>query len=181
MHKRWPLALRDAVVSGTIAAASSTVALATAGRIETGSAYAPTNAISRWIFGDEAAHHDEPSARHTLLGYAIHHGASVLWAGVYERVFGRYTERGDIARSLGAGFAVSALACFVDYQLTPRRLQPGYELRLSRAALAGVYAAFGVGLALGAVVNARASDRSRRRAHASRVRTRSRASSRASA
>jgi hypothetical protein len=177
MRNRWDRALRDAVVSGTIAAVTSTAALAAAGRMETGSAVAPTNAISHWIFGDSAASRNEPSARHTLVGYAIHHGASVFWALVYERLFGRHTANGDPARALGAGLAVSALACFVDYKLTPRRLQPGYEMRLSRPALAGVYAAFGVGLAAGAIVNAR----SRRASRSSRARTTSRTWSRASA
>jgi hypothetical protein len=157
MKKPWPQVMRDAAVSGTLAAVASTAVLAAAGRAETGSAFAPTNAISHWIFGDEAARRDDASARHTLVGFAIHHGASVFWALVFERLFGRANARGDVLPALGAGMAVSALACFVDYQLTPKRLQPGYEMRLSRPALAAVYVAFGAGLALGALVNARAS------------------------
>jgi hypothetical protein len=157
MAKPWRQSLRDAAVSGSIAAVTSTAVLAAAGRVETGSAFAPTNAISHAIFGDAAAQRDDASARHTLVGFAIHHAASVFWALVFERSFGRANARGDLLPALGAGMAVSALACFVDYQLTPKRLQPGYEMRLSRPALAAVYAAFGAGLALGAVVNARAS------------------------
>ncbi len=42
--------------------------------------------------------------------------------------------------------------CFADYQLTPRRFQPGYEAHLSKPSLAVVYGAFGVGLALGAML-----------------------------
>jgi hypothetical protein len=37
----------------------------------------------------------------------------------------------------------------VDYRLTPRRLMPGYERRLSQPSLLAVYAAFAAGLALG--------------------------------
>jgi hypothetical protein len=47
------------------------------------------------------------------------------------------------------------VACFVDYQLTPDRLKPGYERHLSRPSLAVVYGAFGVGLALGAMLSRR--------------------------
>jgi hypothetical protein len=158
MQKAWRRTVRDAAVTGTVAAVLSTAVLAAAGRREAGSAFAPTNATSRWLYGEEeAASVDGPTARHTLVGYAIHHGASIFWALVYELLFGtEAARRGAIVTPLVKGLAVSGLACFVDYQLTPRRLQPGYELRLSKPALAGVYLAFGVGLGLGAVVNARA-------------------------
>jgi hypothetical protein len=43
------------------------------------------------------------------------------------------------------------LACFVDYQLTPQRLTPGFEHRLSSRAMLAVYACFAVGLAIGSV------------------------------
>ena len=53
--------------------------------------------------------------------------------------------------ALAASAAASAVACFTDYQLTPKRLPPGYEKRLSRPALALVYGTFAVGLAAGAM------------------------------
>ncbi len=56
----------------------------------------------------------------------------------------------DARAAMAGGLTTSALACFVDYRLTPHRLQPGFEQRLSRPALAGVYLAFGVGIAVGA-------------------------------
>lgn len=143
----WRRASADALVSGSIASVASTLALAVLGRREAGSAYAPTNATSHWIHGDEAARRDDPSVRHTAVGYTIHHGASVFWAVFYERWFGERRDRGDVPGSLAGGALVAALACFVDYRLTPRRLQPGYEMRLSRPALAIVYGAFGAGLA----------------------------------
>jgi hypothetical protein len=164
MKNGWRDAMRNAAVSGSIAALTSTAALMAAGRRETGSALAPTNAVSHWIWGDRAARHDEPSARYTLVGYTIHHLASVFWAVVYQRLLGRSADRGVPGRAVAGGLAVAALACFVDYRLTPRRLQPGYEMRLSRPALAGVYTAFGLGLALGAIVNARARRGARHRA-----------------
>jgi hypothetical protein len=55
-------------------------------------------------------------------------------------------------RALEVGTVASAVACFTDYQLTPPRLRPGYEERLSKPSLAVVYAAFGAGLAAGALL-----------------------------
>jgi hypothetical protein len=49
--------------------------------------------------------------------------------------------------------AMTAVAAFVDYQLTPKRLTPGFEAHLSKGAMVGVFAAFGAGLALGAILN----------------------------
>ena len=45
------------------------------------------------------------------------------------------------------GAATSAIAYVVDYHVVPRRLTPGFELRLPGAALAGIYAAMALGLA----------------------------------
>jgi hypothetical protein len=46
---------------------------------------------------------------------------------------------------------VAGLACLVDYTITPPRFTPGFEKRLSKPALAAVYAAFGAGLAAAAL------------------------------
>ena len=146
--KPWSEAVKDGVISGAATSALSTVALAARGQRESGSIYGPTNAVSHWFWGDDAARHNEPAIRYTLVGYGIHHAAATLWATLYERWFGRTAERGEIIPALAGGAAVAALACFVDYKMTPHRLQPGYEMRLSRRSLFLVYGAFGVGLAL---------------------------------
>jgi hypothetical protein len=146
--KPWKEALRDGAVTGSIASVLSTAVLALRGEQETGSRYAPTNAISHWIWGDEAARHDEPNVRHTVAGYGIHHASSTLWAVVYEKLFGERADRKETGPALAGAAAVSALACFVDYKLTPHRLQPGFEQRLSRPSLFWVYAGFGAGLAI---------------------------------
>jgi hypothetical protein len=57
-----------------------------------------------------------------------------------------------MAPTLAAAGATSAIACFADYQLTPERLHPGYEKRLSTPSLALVYGVFGLGLAAGAMM-----------------------------
>ena len=148
----WKKSLQRGMVSGTASSLLSTVALAGLGKAETGSPYAPTNAISHWLWGDRAARHDRPSARHTLVGYAIHHASATFWAVLFERFAGNKLDQASPARTLQAAGAASAVACFTDYQLTPHRLHPGYEMRLSRPSLALIYGAFGVGLAAGALL-----------------------------
>lgn len=148
--KAFPLALRHGTLSGSLASILSTIALAACGKRETGSMFAAVNAISHWLWGDRAALRDEFSLKHTALGYAIHHGSAVFWGVLFERYVSRILDRQQVAPTLAAAAGATAVACFVDYQLTPHRLQPGYEMRLSRPALLLVYGAFGAGLAAGA-------------------------------
>ena len=96
-----------------------------------------------------------PTLRHTVPGYLIHHGSAMFWSVLFERLCGRLLDRKKPAMTLGMATAASAVACFADYQLTPKRFQPGYEAHLSRPSLAVVYGAFGVGLALGAMLTRR--------------------------
>ena len=159
--KTWTSALRDALVSGSSASIASTAVLAAAGKAETGHAFAPTNAISHWYWGQPATRRNRLSWRHTALGYLTHHGASVFWATLYEKVFGARRAQASAAAALAQAGAVAAHACFVDFRLTPARLMPGYEQRLSRRSLAAVYAAFAAGLALGGALLVVAADRRR--------------------
>jgi hypothetical protein len=152
----WNIATRRGLLSGAAASALSTVALAALGKAGTGSMFAPTNAISHWIWGEKAARRDLPSVRYTALGYTIHHLSSTFWAVLFERFVGTRLDRLAPAPTLAAATATSAVACFVDYQLTPRRLRPGFEKRLSKPSLALVYGAFGLGLAAGALMSRRA-------------------------
>jgi hypothetical protein len=152
----WNTAFRRGLVGGATSSLLSTAALALLGRREAGSAYAPTNAVSHWIYGDEALREDSPTLRHTVPGYLIHHGSAMFWSVLFERLCGRLLDRKEPVVTLGAATAASAVACFVDYRLTPERLQPGFEAHLSRPSLAVVYGAFGVGLALGAMLSRRA-------------------------
>jgi hypothetical protein len=150
--EKWKIALRRGLVSGAASSLLSTVALAAFGKSEAGSIFAPTNAISHWLWGDKAAHRDAPSLRYTLIGYVIHHASATFWAVLFERVAGDRLDGQSAARTVQAATAASAVACFTDYQLTPRRLRPGFEQRLSAPALAVVYGAFGLGLAAGALL-----------------------------
>jgi hypothetical protein len=138
---------RNAAVSGTVASLMSTLALAQLGRRDAGRATAPINAVSHWYWDTEALRHGQPSLKYTLPGYLTHHAASIFWAAAYEQGFGRAARRSPAA-ALAAGAVVAALAAFVDFTLTPRRLTPGFEHRLTRRSLVLVYGAFALGLAL---------------------------------
>lgn len=146
--KPWSEALRDGAVSGSVASLASTAALATCSQFENGTPYAPTNATSHWLWGRRALRQDRPSVRYTAIGYGTHHASAILWASLYEKLFGEQAERGNTAAALAGGTAVAALACLVDYKLTPPRLQPGYEERLSKSSLAVVYGVLGLSFAL---------------------------------
>lgn len=139
--------LRRALRSGSLASVFSAAALGLCGEWEDGHPAAPTNATSQWLWGRrEALRSDRPDLRHTAVGYTIHHLASLFWAALYERWLEQDRATAPGARFVRAG-ALSALACFVDLKLTPPRLRPGFERRLSAGSLAIVYGAFALGLA----------------------------------
>jgi hypothetical protein len=143
----WEVAFRRAVWSGSAAALLSAATLAICGKVEHNAAAGPLNGPSQWIWGQRAARRRKPSVRHTLVGYAIHHVASLGWAMLHEKhVSGRAHSR---AAHLLAGAATAAFACAVDYRVARGRLQPGFDKQLSRTSLTLVYAAFGLGLAIG--------------------------------
>lgn len=146
--KTWSEAIRDGAVSGSIASLASTAALSACGRGENRNAYAPTNATSHWVWGEHATSQGKPSMKYTALGYGIHHASSMLWATVYEKMFGKRAEDKALEPALAGGLAVAALACFVDLKLTPQRLTPGFERHLSARSLFLVYATFGLALAV---------------------------------
>lgn len=147
--KNWKEAIRDGFFSGSVASVLSTVALALGGRREAGDAYAPTNAVSHWIWGDIAGRQNGFQPKYTVLGYLIHHGSAVFWAALLEKCYGHKLDKGDADTIVKAAAATTAIACFADYKLTPHRLHPGYEMRLSKPSLLAVYASFGLGLAIG--------------------------------
>lgn len=144
----WRRALARSVLSGSVASVLSACTLLLLGRRQTGSAVAPVNAVSHWYFGDKAARRDRPSLKYTLTGYLTHHVASIFWATIFERLFERRTWP-TRTPPVGPAAAVALTAAVVDYTITPKRLTPGFEKRLTATSLIGVYGAFAVGLALG--------------------------------
>ncbi len=149
---QWKTALREGGLAGTLASVLSTAVLAAAGARQAGSAVAPTNAVSHWLWGEESLHAQRPTLRHTVTGYVTHHLASIFWAALYSRLYGRRESAKELPQAIAGGLATSAVACFVDYRLTPKRLTPGFEHRLSATAMVAVYGALAAGFALGAVL-----------------------------
>ncbi|WP_018987448.1 hypothetical protein [Methylophilus methylotrophus] len=147
--KTWPEAIHHGLMSGAAASVLSTAALSVLGKMEAGDVHAPTNAISHWIWGDVAASKNGFQSKYTIPGYVIHHASAVFWAVLLERYYGQALDKSNHARILEAAGATAAIACFTDYKLTPHRLQPGFEMRLSKPSLLLVYASFAIGLAWG--------------------------------
>jgi hypothetical protein len=136
----------------------SLAALGLRGLSETGSASAPLNAVSHVLWGDEALRRDDPSVDHTLVGGAVHLGSGLVWAALYGWV--RQRRRQPTAlNSVTDAIVVSAVAAAVDFRLTPHRLTPGFEHRLSRPGLVWVYGAFAAGLALSGIRSQRGHSR----------------------
>jgi hypothetical protein len=150
--EEWIQAGKQALVSGTLASVLSTGVLALIGKSKLDKPVAPTNATSHWLWGDQAFDALDPSLEHTAIGYATHHASAVMWATIFERWLNHSgTLRTEEIVRDAAG--MTAVAAFVDYQLTPKRFTPGFEAHLSKGAMVGVFAAFGAGLALGAILN----------------------------
>lgn len=150
----WLAAGKRALLSGTLASVISTGVLLWFGHRNLGKPFAPTNATSHWLWGDiESFNSLEPTVRHTAVGYGTHHASALMWALFYERLLGDDPERTSTLVLSAAG--MTALAAFVDYQMTPKRLTPGFEAHLNRSSMLGVFAAIGVGLAAGALLNRR--------------------------
>ncbi len=153
-RRRPSTILGRAVVSGTVGSVTSTVALALLARAEGHAAPQPVNATSHWLHGDQAASARRMDLTHTAVGYATHHAATIFWAVLFERWLAPdrpLPATTLLARALGT----SAIAAAVDYGPTPRRFTPGWELVLSKRAMAAAYAAMALGLTAGALLTQR--------------------------
>jgi hypothetical protein len=153
--KHWTLTLREGVVSGTLAGLASAVALAIAGQRDTGSPYAAINAESHWLWGDESLREDRPTLKHTLAGIVTHQLSTVFWATLYALVRGERRAVHRVPEALIGGIATSAAAAAIDYTLVPKRLTPGFEHRLSRGSMVGVFAAIAGGIVIGTLLQGR--------------------------
>jgi hypothetical protein len=151
MNALFAYALRRVLTNGALASAVSGVVLMRRGKAETGSAAAPVNAVSHWLWPRSALRRDAASARYTATGAVVHYAASLLWCGLYEGLRGRRSHP-TAANAIGDALAVTAVAAVVDLKLVPKRLTPGFEERLSARSLVMVYGGFAAGLALGGLL-----------------------------
>jgi hypothetical protein len=149
--------LKRAIASGTISGLATAAVALLEGKRETGSYYAPLNATSHIVWGNEAARQDSPSLKYTLTGFLLNHASTIFWALFYEKLFGRdATEHGHAGSRtsqapwaepvLGAA-AVTTAAYVIDYHLIPERFTPGFEKRLSAKSLATIFVTLAIGLA----------------------------------
>ena len=140
---------------GNVAGLVSMAALAWRGRREIGSAVAPLNAPSHWLWGDRALRQDVPSWRYTGLGVLIHQASALMWGLIYERLWASRRPVQTLPVHLRDAAVATAAAATVDLVLTPKRFTPGFERRLSAEGLVWTYAAFAVGVALGSYASRR--------------------------
>lgn len=144
------------LATGITAAAASAAAAYACSHRENGHGARPLNAITHIYDGGEPPAHDGPSRRNTALGLAIHTGACVFWAVVFEAVLGRYARR-SASRAGVSGATVAATAYVVDYHVVHPRFRPGIEEYLSGRALFAVYGALATGFAASALLTGRRS------------------------
>ena len=147
----WKQALREGVVAGSLASIFSAAYLAWAGNRRDEPA-APLNAVSHWFFGNRALREDEPSLLYTATGYVTHHMASIFWATLHAKAWGARPEAKQPLPAVAGAVTAAAVASFVDYQLTPKRLTPGFEHRLGKPEMVNVYACFALGMAIGSLL-----------------------------
>ncbi len=147
----WAKTLRSAMLSGSLASVTSTVALAFLARAEGKAAVQPVNSTSHWLNGEQAGSFKQADLAHTAVGYATHHAATLFWAVIFERWVG---PRRPVAAlpMLRDALLLSAIAAAVDYGATPKRFTPGWEFVLSKRSMAAAYVAMAVGLAAGALI-----------------------------
>jgi hypothetical protein len=146
--------VRHAAGDGTLAALLSIGVLLWRGLRDSGSAAAPINAISHWLWPQRALQRDDVTLQYTGTGSVVHLASSMLWAAVYGALRTR-RRRPTVLNAVTDAAAVSALAATVDYKLVPKRLTPGFEERLTRPSMVMVYAGFALGLALGGIAGLR--------------------------
>ena len=142
------------LVTGSVSGLLSTVGLAMAAQAEGKAPLRPLNATSHWLNGDFAGLAAGLDGRRTGVGFATNHAACLFWAlpfTAWQRMRPAETA-GELMRD---GLVMAAVAAAVDYGATPKRFTPGWELVLSKAGMAGAYAALAVGFAAGASLDQR--------------------------
>lgn len=145
--KPWYQVLRRSLISGSLASIASAISLSLLGKKELNRSAAPINGPSQWIWGKHAPYVNRFSFRYTVVGYCIHHAASIFWATWYEKFRKNTPTTNEIYVAVTSAVVTTATAYAVDFYLIPKRLTPGFEKRLSKRSLILVYGTFALGLA----------------------------------
>ena len=159
----WRTLLAESLRAGTAASIVSTAVLIAGGRAHTGHAFSATNATSHWVWGRPALYVNAPSVRHTIIGYTVHHGASIFWAALHARATAGRPNASSPGAVMTSALVTAAVAYVVDFWLTPARLTPGFEHRLPRTTIGAVYLAFGLAMGVAALFWRRSVDSKRNR------------------
>jgi hypothetical protein len=140
------------LVTGTVASVVSTTALASLAKAEGKRASRPTNSTSHWLHGENAGSYQGIDVAHSGVGLATHHASALFWALPFEAWLALSPPRSSTELLLKAA-GMSTIAAAVDYGIAPKRLTPGWELTLSKAAIGAAFASLAIGLAAGAIVS----------------------------
>ncbi len=133
-----------AFISSALTTAATTAAALLLSARDTGHPAAALNATSHILWGEQAANVDNADYRHTVVGGALNAGAVAVWSTIHALL---PKPQSTFARLRNAAL-VAAAAYVTDYYLVPKRLTPGFEDRLSRKSLFGMYVALAASLAL---------------------------------
>ena len=142
------------LATGSVSSLVGTVGLALAAEAEGLAPLRPLNATSHWLNGDFAGLYSGADLRRTGVGYATNHAACLFWAVPFT-AWQRLRPAGSDGALLRDALVMAAVAAAVDYGATPKRFTPGWELVLSKAGIAGAYAALALGFAAGAALDRR--------------------------
>ena len=145
---------RAALVSGSVTSLVSTAGLALLAEAEGKAPLQPLNGTSHWLNGAGAATRRRVDARHTAVGYATHHASCLFWAVPFATWQASRPARtgGELLRD---AVLMAAIAAAVDYGATPKRFTPGWELVLSKTAMAAAYGALAIGFVAGTMASRR--------------------------
>lgn len=147
---RWSPVLREGLVSGAVASVVSSVILVACGKAERGDPSRPLNGPSQWVWGRHAPFVQGFSVKHTVVGYAIHHAASMFWALLFARLRPR-RDRNNFPDVVAASALITTIAYIADFKLVPTRVSPGFQRQLTKRCLYAAYAGFAFGLVIGAL------------------------------
>ena len=136
--------LSRALISSALSAVATTAAALVLSAKDTGHAAAALNATSHMVWGEKVGKFDEADYQHTVVGGALNAGAVALWSTIHA-LFPK--PESTLAKLRNAAF-VAAAAYVTDYYIVPKRMTPGFEKRLSKTSLFGMYAALAASLVL---------------------------------
>ena len=139
------------LLTSAVTSAATTTALLLLSSKDTGHAAAALNATSHIVWGDKATKYEQWDVRHTLVGGLLNAGAMGFWSAVQALL----PEPRTVFGAARNATLVTALAYATDYHLVPKRLNPGFEQRLSRKSLFGAYAVLAASLAVSAFATRR--------------------------